>query len=282
MRRVGPALAALAVVAALWRPVQAGIDSLWTDDATLVKQLAELMEINQELNLISDGILVTADATSDMLRIAGQARATFDEIQSYSPETFWRDLKADAYDHYPGFEYLETDKQLVHWKDSRARSPVKTYDLIGAVFADLTEPLKEQERKGDLDTKEMRLRKFEAAGALSLAGSAEEWTRTHDTYAQRLSEQAERLDAGDPAALLSAKSTLLVAAQNSHIIRLLARKVRLDGVENALAYGRRVRALNQVEQDKKSLSATFGKDSRDAQRTHESYLIPFGSLWKDR
>ena len=48
------------------------------------------------------------------------------------------------------------------------------------------------------------------------------------------------------AQMVNARATLLVAQQQSHIIRLLSRAVRLDGVEKALAYGARMRAKNSM------------------------------------
>ena len=40
----------------------------------------------------------------------------------------------------------------------------------------------------------------------------------------------------------------MVAAQNSQIIRLLSRGVRLDGVDAAIDYGQEIRSLNSAAQ----------------------------------
>ncbi len=43
--------------------------------------------------------------------------------------------------------------------------------------------------------------------------------------------------------MVAAHTNLLIAEQNSHIIRLLARAVRLDGVDEAVRAGERLSAM---------------------------------------
>jgi hypothetical protein len=220
----------------------AGIDSLWTDDATLLKQLAELIKIEQELQTVSDGVLKTAEATRDLVETYDYIRATVEEVQAYGPAALWKDLRSDLYDLYPGFELL--NGSLDGWRRSRSPNPPDTYQMLSAVFGDLTEPLRKKEKQGKLDTRTLRLRQFEGAGALALASEAESATRKFDSDIAHLYDQAAQSRTGEESQVISAKAVLLVAAQNSHIIRLLSRGVRLEGVDSAIDYAHHIKAMN--------------------------------------
>ena len=258
-RKVWIPVAAIVLVAVLYRPVRAGITSLWTDDATLVQQLVQLMKIREEMQAVSDGVMITARATQDVVHMYADITAAIDEVQQYGPEALWRDFREDLYNHYPGFRYLEGNHNLAEkWQYSRSRSPATTYEMIGAVFGDLSAPLREQERRGEIDTTDMRVQRHESAGALSQSSDALEATKAFDRDIEILLRQAEEARSGDEAAVLTAKAQVLAAAQNSHIIRLLSRSLRLDAVDEAIEYGARIRSMNRMEKTLKS-SGEFAK-----------------------
>jgi hypothetical protein len=243
--QIGVAFVALTV--AFFRPARAGIDSLWMDDATLVQQLAELIGIHQQVKVVSDGVLKTAEASRDLVETYEFVRGTVEEVQAYGPKALWADFRQDLYNVYPGFELLDPHTPISRWKGSRTASPPKAYEVLTAVFGDLTYPLKEKERRGHVDTAALRLRQFEGAGALALAHDSEEATKKFDDDVRHLYEQAALARTGEEADVLSAKAMLVVAAQNSHIIRLLSRGIRMDGVDAAIDYGQEIKTLNGAE-----------------------------------
>lgn len=273
-RNVLVAVGVVAVVGVFaWRPAKAGVTSLWADDATLVKQLSELMKINDELSLISDGIKTTADATHNSLQLYLDTRAAIDELQSYSVGEFWSDFKRDVYNHYPGFEVLEADNQIEAWKRLRGRSPFKTYEAISAVFGDLSEPLRKASREGRIDTKALEIQRFEAAGAFSLSEDANESTKEFDKDTAELLRLATSARSGQEAQIVSAKAAALQAAQNSHIIRLLSRRLRFDGIRSAMDYGERVKAYKQQAELAAGLRKSLDKAATPPK------MMRFESLW---
>jgi hypothetical protein len=245
LRRHLAAAVALGIAVLPWhtQPAEAFLPS--SDTPTLIHQLTELIEANRNLRAISDGIGDAADATQEVADLYRSVLGAITALQNYSPEAFWKDLKEDFYNLYPGFELLEGSR-AAGWKASRTTSPVRAYELIGSVFGELTGTLKERERQGKLDSVELRVRRYEAAGALAIAHSAEEKTRSFDDDAKRLWDQAARARYAEEADLVSAKALALIAVQQSHIIRLLSRSVRLEGVETSARYKERLDDLRGV------------------------------------
>lgn len=243
----------------LWHPVRASI--FGEENATLIKQLSELMQIREELQTMSEAAERSADAIEDVYDLYDQAQAAVDELKSYSTDKFVADLKKDLYRTYPGFELLlegPTSSRMKHWKGSHARSPFTTYEMISAVFGDLTDPIKERARAGELSVDRAYLWRYESAGALALAADAEAWTESADEDALELYRLAADADA-DQAEHLSARALGLIAVQNSHIIRLLSRNVRLDGVRAAMEWGDRVEGLNNLHAQEQAFEA-YTKD----------------------
>lgn len=255
--RIALAVALATVVAVAWHPVRASL--FGEENATLIQQLAELMRIHHELETVSDAARQGAEAAEDLYAAYDQARAAVDEIKHYSTDKFLRDVRADFYEQYPGFErmadYAGTDTARV-WRNSRAESPFSTYELIGAAFGDLTEPLKARAAEGDLPMRRAVIQRFEAAGALAAANAAEAWTQSADDDALELYRLAADADA-DQAAHLSARALALIAVQQSHVIRLLSRDLRLDGVEAGLAWAKRVESLNELDRMKAEVTTSL-------------------------
>jgi hypothetical protein len=74
--------------------------------------------------------------------------------------------------------------------------------------------------------------------------------------------------------VLSAKALLVVAAQNSHIIRLLSRGVRLAGVDAAIDYGNRIETLNEAAR----ASETTGKAAEEFSKPPRLMRFPTVTL----
>jgi hypothetical protein len=272
-RRVALVLAAASAGALLWRPVRASI--FGEENALLIKQLAELIGIHRELKVTSDGIMQGARMATNMYELYESARAGVDELRNYSTDAFLRDLRDDVYRTYPGFEILGegiASQQLARWRDSHARSPATSYEMISAVFGDLTAPMKERVKAGEVDADRAYLWRYEAAGALALAADAEAWTESADRDAREIYRLAADADA-EQAAHLSARALSLVAIQNSHIVRLLSRRVRFDGIRGAMEWGRRVQGLQRDE------AMTAEVDAHLERAEAPPRMMSFGAGW---
>jgi len=257
------ALVALAAVASAVRPARASL--LGEENVTLVQQLAELLKIRRELEDLSEGIVRVADAVENSYALYRAAQGGWDELASYSTDRFVADFRRDVYEHYPGFEILvegRKSRRLRAWAtQGRPKSPATAYEMISAVFADATDPLVDEARF--TDEHEAALRRFEAAGALSLSADAERATRAFDDTALQLAQLADDPDLNPGRAqIVQARAMTLLAVQNSHIIRLLSRRVRLDGIENAIAYGRRLRDGRDRMRWGESMGSYFQSDRR--------------------
>jgi hypothetical protein len=263
----------VAMCALLWRPVSAGITSLWTDDATLLKQLLELMQINDELSTVSGHTRLTAAATDELLRRHRDTDAAIAALHAFGPAASWRAFVPELYEHYPALGAFAAGQRLDRWQRTRSPSPMGAQNAIADVFGDIDAPLRARERRGDLDTQRMRILHFEAAGALSLANDAERATRGFDDDARVLLEQAESVGGGDEAAVLSAKALAQIAAQQSQIIRLLSRDLRIGGVEAALEYKAQIDGLRDMEAAGRGVNAHFGS-AGEAPR-----MMDFRRLW---
>ena len=186
------------------------------------------------------------------------------------------DAKTDLYNTYPGFEILlegPGSDALRNYERSRVRSPFAAYEMIGAVFGDLTAPLKEEIKKeGQPGMDRTLIRRYEAAGALALSAEAEAFTESSDKDAKELARLAADADA-DQSAHLSARALALIAVQNSHVIRLLSRRVRVDGIRDAILWGETVQAANDSDRTFKSTVEFLPTASRTPS------MARFGSLF---
>ncbi len=242
------AVAVFAAIGSLYGPVRASI--FGEENITLAQQLAELIKIHDQLVKVSQAVERGADVAEDIYENYELARGGVDELKSYTTDKFLRDFRKDVYKTYPGFEILlegSDSRRLRHWKNSHSRSPFTSYEMITAVFGDLTDPLIEREKRGELRMDRARIMRYEAAGALALSNEAEAWTKSADEDAMELYRLAQDADA-DQAQHLSARALALIAVQNSHTIRLLSRSVRFDGIRGAMEWSKRVDAVKQREQ----------------------------------
>lgn len=241
------ALAALLAGLVVTAPKPAHASIFGEENVTLVKQLTELLKIRKELELINDGIQATADAVEDSYRLYYAAQGAWEEISNYGTDDFLRDFKRDLYRYYPGFELViegKESRRLKRWSSMRPRSPVKPYELISVVFADLTDPMLEDDDPLT-DAHLAEIFHAEAAAVLLLHQDTEEWLADADKSAAALAELAEDPDLNPgKAQIVQARALALIATQNSHTLRLLSRRTRLDGLYSAIEYGRRLRAYH--------------------------------------
>jgi hypothetical protein len=101
-------------------------------------------------------------------------------VQAYGPEALWADFRRDFESQYPGFEILEKSGNLGAWKGSRTSSPPQAYQVISAVFGDLTEPIRKREQEGKLNTASAsaaRIRKCRGTRARARSGGRDQGLR---------------------------------------------------------------------------------------------------------
>lgn len=243
-RRYVLLIAALLAVVAAARPALASV--FGEDNVTLVRILAELSNARAELEDLNAAAHVTAGLMRDVRDTYAHVNAGIDELGGYSWGRFVDDFQDDLYRQYPAFgELAHGSSQLGRWDATRTRSPFTAYEAITAVVGDVGAALSDDVAAGRANVDEALIMKGEAAGGFAAAATAEEATRAFDAEVQALALLAQDASPGQ-AAQLAARTQLLVAAQNSYLIRLVSRTVRLDGVDLALAYSRRLRGQNQL------------------------------------
>jgi hypothetical protein len=252
---LGLLLVALFAVAPVWGSM------FGEENTTLVQMLVQLLQIESdmgELNKVAGEIGDTANA---LLSTYQQVNAGIDTLRNYSFDAFLNDLKVDLYRQYPGFAKLEgASRKLASWDDkSFTSSPFTAYEAIGAVVGDVTDPLRSDVSAGRVNIDEELLLKGEAAGGIAAAYTAEQATEAFDKQVKDLAALARSATPAQ-AAQLSARSGLMLAAQQSHVMRLLARTVRLRSLDAALEYGRRIHARNSAY-EQRDTTVAFAKES---------------------
>ena len=217
------------------------------ENTTLVHMLVQLLQIESDMSELNKVASDAADTANALLSTYQQVNAGINAIKNYSFDTFVNDLKVDLYRQYPGFAKLEgASRNLARWdQGSFTSSPFTAYQAIGAVVGDATQPLRQDVAAGRQNIDEELLLRGEAAGGLAAAYTAEQATEKFDTQINELTGLARSATPAQ-AAQISARTGLMVAAQQSHVMRLLARAVRLRTVDSALEYGRRIRARNSA------------------------------------
>jgi hypothetical protein len=236
-------------------PARAGL--LGEENVTLVQILAEITGAHSELEAVSDWAAVTATTTRDVLDLYAEVNAGIAELKGYSTDEFLDDLGEDLYQQYPGLGELRyASRDLDRWDQTRSRSPFTAYEAISAVAADLSAPLRDDVEAGRVDIDRTLVLRREAAGGFAAAHTAEDATRTFDELSRELHELAEDASPGQ-AAQISARAQLAIMAQQSHMIRLLSRMVRLDGVDKAIAVGERIDAMNAAHARREQTQEIF-------------------------
>src|SRR5262249_48621277 len=185
-----------------------------------------------------------------------KVNAGIDEIRNYSVDAFLRDFKGDIYHLYPGLAKLENGSaRLRDWDRTHTSSPFTAYEAISALAGDLTAPLRDDVKAGRRSIDKELILEREAAGGFALADVSETSTKGYDREIAKLRVRYEHEATPGTAAMVAAHTNLLIAEQNSHIIRLLARTVRLDGVDKALRAGDRLSSLRDSYRRQDAASA---------------------------
>lgn len=215
------------------------------ENGTLVQMLVQLFGIQRELKETSETAGQIASATNELMSDYQRVNAGYNEIKNYSFQAFASDFTGDLYRQYPGFAQLaNASKNLSHWDtDSFATSPFTSYQAVTALFGDVSAPLRADIAAGRTNVDQALLHGGEAAGGLAAAATAEQASATYDAQVKRLAALAQNASPG-VAAQLSARANILMAAQNSYLMRLLARTVRLESIDQAAQYGADIAAHN--------------------------------------
>lgn len=215
----------------------------------------------EEFRQITEATGRGMEAAEGLLDTYERVNAGIDELTSYTSGAFLRDFKGDLYHVYPALAKLEHGSQrLQRWDQTHARSPFTAYEAISAVVGDLSEPLRKDVKAGRQNVDKELILKSEAAGGFALASISEESTESYDREVAKLRERYERSANPGTAAMVAAHANLVVAEQNSHIIRLLARTVRFDSVDKAVRAGERIGAMNDIY-SRREATATFMADA---------------------
>jgi hypothetical protein len=214
------------------------------ENITLAAILTQATKSYHELRTITDTVADSVEVATELVDAYERVNAGIDELRSYSVDAFLRDFKGDVYALYPGLERIEHGSaRLKDWDRTRTDSPFTAYEAISALAGDLTQPLRDDVEAGRRSIDRELILQREAAGGFALADVSESSTRAYDREIQRLRDRYQRSASPGTASMIAAHTNLIVAEQNSHIIRLLARTVRLDGVNKALSAAERIGAL---------------------------------------
>jgi hypothetical protein len=214
------------------------------ENATLVNILVQSIEMTQEMRDLNEAAASTASAINDVRDTYNNVYAGVEEMRSYTFDSFLDDFKEDFYHQYPGIADLEGASQnLQHWEDTRAKSPWTAYEAITAVAGDMTAELRDDVRGGRVNIDRELILSSEASTSFSMAYNAEEATKSFDRETTELTRMAQTAGPGQ-SEQITARAMVMQAAQNSYIIRLLARGVRTDGVDATLDFAARMDQRN--------------------------------------
>ncbi len=214
------------------------------ENITLGAILSESIKSYDELRQITDFVGDSAEAAASLVDAYQRVNAGVNALRGYSVDAFLHDFKGDLYHLYPGLAKVEDGSQrLGDWDRTHTSSPFTAYQAVSALAGDLTQPLRDDVKAGRRSIDKEIILQTEAAGGFALANLAEASTETYDREIERLRAEYERNADPGTAAMVAAHTNLLIAEQNSHIIRLLARAVRLDGVDKAVRAGERLASM---------------------------------------
>ncbi len=259
-KKITLCLLAVSVFALLATAAKAGIFGFSGDEVLLGQLLTESIKETTELKDIASTAANTVQAAEDLLDTYNRINAGIEELTNYSLGEFVSDFKRDVYHLYPDLAKIEGgSKRLAHWENTHTSSPFTAYEAISAVAVDLSAPLKQGVKEGKINVDREILRRTEAAGGFALATAAEESSQGYDKAIERLESLYTTRTPG-AAAMVTAETNLLIARQNSAIIRLLARSVRLDGVSKVLTADEHLGAI-QSNQKHLEEAGVFAKEA---------------------
>lgn len=248
------------------------------ENITLAAQLTELIGIGentyQMLHEAREGIDLARETVDEARRV----RAAIDDLDHYTTDRFREDFKRDVMRTHPDLAYIirETSADgLRDWRDSTVRSPMGSYELIGRVFGEATQELRQAQEEGRVKVESSVLYRYESAVTLAASANAESFIEKSDADIAEILEALEGASEGE-AVVLGARLQALIAAQQSHILRLLSRSVRREGIEDARHYQGAVTAMEFGL----GLSQKTKEDEAAIQRAKKSpRLMTFESPW---
>jgi hypothetical protein len=245
-----------ALIAIGFMPLQAFGSMFGEENTTLVQLLVQMLRGNQIMSEVSKAASTAAGILDESLQAYHQVNAGINEIRNYRVDSFVNDLKVDFYNQYPGFGRLENaTRNLAHWDDTRTSSPWTAYQAITAVAGDVAKPLRADIAAGHENIDHELILAGEAAGGFALANAAEKATVDLDRDIEQLGRLSRSASPGQ-AQQISARAMVAMAAQQSHVMRLLSRAVRLQSVDAALQYAGRIQAKNSAY-EARDLSVTL-------------------------
>lgn len=235
----------LAAAAALV-PLPAWASMFGEENTTLVQMLVQFLQLNRQVSEVSQTVGKVADSAQDLVQTYKRVNAGIDAIRNYNLDSFVSDVKTDVYNQYPGFAKLElASRNLGQWDNTRSTSPWTAYEAVTAVVGDASKALKGDVAAGRVNVDPELILAGEASGGMAAAHTAEQMTERFDKDVATLNRLARSASPAQ-AEQISARASLLIAAQNSYMMRLLARGVRFDSVDAALQYGSRIGARNSA------------------------------------
>jgi hypothetical protein len=248
------------VFALLTTAAKAGFLGFGGEEVLLGQLLSESIKETAELKNIAATAANAVEAAEDLLDSYNKINAGIDELKHYSLSEFLSDFKKDVYHLYPELGRVEGgSRRLLNWDKTHTTSPFTAYEAISAVAVDLSPSLRKDVKEGRVNIDREILRRTEAAGGFALASASEETTQGYDRAIERL-ESLYRTRTPGSAAMVTAETNLLIARQNSAIIRLLARAVRLDGVSKVLTADEHLGALRSNQKHLEE-AGTFAKEA---------------------
>jgi hypothetical protein len=232
------------VVFACFVPLPAFASMFGEENTTLVQMLVQALRLNQQVAEVSNTLGKVADYGQQAAETYARVNAGINELKNYSFEAFVTDVKTDVYNQYPGFAKLENASQnLAQWEKTRAASPFTAYEAITAVAGDLSKSLRADVAAGRVNVDRELVLAGEASGGFAAAHTAEQVTERFDRDIATLERLARHASPGE-AAQIAARADLMIAAQNSYLMRLVARTVRLDSVAATMEYAKRIEDKN--------------------------------------
>lgn len=232
------------------------------ENITLVQQLSELMGISRNtLNTLAEaraGVDMAIEAREDVYR----AKAAVEELSEYTTDRFITDFKNDVLKTYPDLDYIirkTGSGGLTDWQSTNMRTPMGSYELIGRVFGEVTQDVQDAQAEGLVKTEGATLYRYEAAASLSAAENATVFLKSSDADLETLVAQLNGATK-EEAIVINAKIQAIVAAQNSHLIRLQARAIRREGVQDARKYRSSMKGIEaavQFSEGEEALTTSF-------------------------
>lgn len=218
------------------------------ENATLVSILTELLDSGSTLADISKTADQIAGAMNEVASVSRRVYAGIEQVQHYSFDEFLSDFKNDFYRQYPGIGRLEyASENFAHWSDTSTRSPFTAYEAISAVAADVSQPLRDDIKAKRANIDRELILASEAANGFAAAQTADEVNDSLSKRITALSDEARNPSPGR-AQQLTAQASFMLLAQQSQVMRLLSRTVRMDSTMAALDFGRRIEAHNTIYQ----------------------------------